>query len=184
MHCSANIVKVSWPVLMTGLYAGVVQTVEEWETVYLIASLIHFAGVTFYGIFASGEKQPWADPPDDDDIVTPPPVKSPPPLPPPQQPPSAAAVVRSNHGQIHLMTTISSHLRQSRAHHRCHHHNSHRQRRPPLQQRLRVLLKCRRTARRRHSESCTRPRWKWCRYRRYRLMTSVRTALSENAISS
>jgi len=66
--------------------------VEEWETVFLIASLIHFAGVTFYGIFASGEKQPWADPPEDDDIATPPATKSPPPLPPPQeqQPPSAA----------------------------------------------------------------------------------------------
>lgn len=58
---------------------------------FLIASLIHFAGVTFYGIFASGEKQPWADPPEDDDVCTPPPVKSPPPPPPqPQQPPSAA----------------------------------------------------------------------------------------------
>lgn len=66
------------------------QTVEEWETVFLIASLIHFAGVTFYGIFASGEKQPWADPPDEDDVGTPPAAKSPPPpLPPPQpqQPP-------------------------------------------------------------------------------------------------
>ena len=30
---------------------------------FLIASLIHFGGVIFYGLFASGEKQPWADPP-------------------------------------------------------------------------------------------------------------------------
>ncbi len=29
---------------------------------FLIASLIHFGGVIFYGLFASGEKQPWADP--------------------------------------------------------------------------------------------------------------------------
>ncbi|GFR69333.1 vesicular glutamate transporter [Elysia marginata] len=36
---------------------------SEWQYVFLIASLIHFAGVIFYGIFASGEKQPWADPP-------------------------------------------------------------------------------------------------------------------------
>ncbi|CAF4695761.1 unnamed protein product, partial [Didymodactylos carnosus] len=35
---------------------------EEWAHVFLIASLIHFAGVIFYGIFASGEKQPWAEP--------------------------------------------------------------------------------------------------------------------------
>lgn len=46
---------------MSSLYLP--QTVGEWETVFLIASLIHFAGVTFYGIFASGEKQWWADPP-------------------------------------------------------------------------------------------------------------------------
>lgn len=59
---------------------------------FLIASLIHFAGVTFYGIFASGEKQPWADPPEDDEVGTPSVLKSPPPLPPPQQPPSAHGV--------------------------------------------------------------------------------------------
>ncbi|XP_055336533.1 vesicular glutamate transporter 1-like [Paramacrobiotus metropolitanus] len=36
---------------------------EEWEKVFLIAAVIHICGVIFYGIFASGEKQPWADPP-------------------------------------------------------------------------------------------------------------------------
>uniref|UniRef100_A0A8D2NDR6 Major facilitator superfamily (MFS) profile domain-containing protein n=1 Tax=Zonotrichia albicollis TaxID=44394 RepID=A0A8D2NDR6_ZONAL len=30
--------------------------------VFLIAALVHYGGVIFYGIFASGEKQPWADP--------------------------------------------------------------------------------------------------------------------------
>lgn len=40
-----------------------VQAPAQWQTVFLIASLIHFAGVIFYAIFASGEKQPWADPP-------------------------------------------------------------------------------------------------------------------------
>lgn len=43
-------------------------TPKEWSHVFLIASLIHFAGVTFYGIFASGEKQPWADPKDEDNL--------------------------------------------------------------------------------------------------------------------
>ncbi len=43
---------------------------SEWAHVFLIASLIHFGGVIFYGMFASGEKQPWAEP-------------SPPPPPPP-----------------------------------------------------------------------------------------------------
>lgn len=40
-----------------------VQTIEEWQDVFIIAGLIHFCGVIFYGIFASGELQPWAEPP-------------------------------------------------------------------------------------------------------------------------
>ncbi|XP_064482484.1 vesicular glutamate transporter 2-like [Ornithodoros turicata] len=36
---------------------------SRWEKVFLIASLIHFGGVIFYAIFASGEKQYWAEPP-------------------------------------------------------------------------------------------------------------------------
>ncbi|XP_077994605.1 vesicular glutamate transporter 2-like [Glandiceps talaboti] len=39
------------------------ETPKEWSRVYLISSLIHFSGVIFYGLFASGEKQKWADPP-------------------------------------------------------------------------------------------------------------------------
>eukprot|EP00062_Callorhinchus_milii_P027535 gi/632990948/ref/XP_007884405.1/ PREDICTED: vesicular glutamate transporter 1-like [Callorhinchus milii] len=35
---------------------------EEWQYVFLIASLVHYGGVIFYGLFASGEKQPWAEP--------------------------------------------------------------------------------------------------------------------------
>ncbi|CAH1785833.1 unnamed protein product [Owenia fusiformis] len=59
------------------------KTSKEWETVFLIASLVHFSGVVFYAIFASGEKQPWAEPqntvggyqqwgddPDDDPCMT------------------------------------------------------------------------------------------------------------------
>ncbi|XP_013419304.1 vesicular glutamate transporter 2 isoform X2 [Lingula anatina] len=41
------------------------KTAKSWEYVFLTASLVHFAGITFYGIFASGERQPWADPPHD-----------------------------------------------------------------------------------------------------------------------
>jgi ACS family sodium-dependent inorganic phosphate cotransporter-like MFS transporter 6/7/8 len=40
---------------------------SEWAHVFLIASLIHFGGVIFYGMFASGEKQPWAEPPTTND---------------------------------------------------------------------------------------------------------------------
>jgi hypothetical protein len=47
------------------VYDSVSQSVEEWETVFLIASLVHFSGVLFYALFASGEKQPWADPEED-----------------------------------------------------------------------------------------------------------------------
>lgn len=44
------------------------QTKIEWSHIIMIASGLHFFGVTFYGIFASGEKQPWADPPKTEDI--------------------------------------------------------------------------------------------------------------------
>ncbi|ELU12188.1 hypothetical protein CAPTEDRAFT_177109 [Capitella teleta] len=44
---------------------------KEWEYVFLIASMVHFAGVIFYAIFASGEKQPWADPPEEEKPTTP-----------------------------------------------------------------------------------------------------------------
>ena len=31
---------------------------------FIIASMVHYTGVIFYAIFASGEKQEWADPED------------------------------------------------------------------------------------------------------------------------
>ena len=43
------------------------QTADNWEAVFIIASCVHFAGVAFYAFFASGEKQPWADPPPGED---------------------------------------------------------------------------------------------------------------------
>uniref|UniRef100_A0A0K0DTI7 MFS domain-containing protein n=2 Tax=Strongyloides stercoralis TaxID=6248 RepID=A0A0K0DTI7_STRER len=33
-----------------------------WVKVFLLASLIHFTGITFYGVYASGELQDWAEP--------------------------------------------------------------------------------------------------------------------------
>uniref|UniRef100_A0A914HVT9 Major facilitator superfamily (MFS) profile domain-containing protein n=1 Tax=Globodera rostochiensis TaxID=31243 RepID=A0A914HVT9_GLORO len=33
-----------------------------WVTVFLLASLIHFTGITFYAVYASGELQEWAEP--------------------------------------------------------------------------------------------------------------------------
>ncbi|XP_031677926.1 vesicular glutamate transporter 3-like isoform X2 [Oncorhynchus kisutch] len=34
----------------------------EWQHVFVIASMVHYTGVIFYAIFASGDKQDWADP--------------------------------------------------------------------------------------------------------------------------
>ena len=42
------------------------QSADEWQVVFIIASCVHFAGIIFYGIFASGEKQPWAEPPEEE----------------------------------------------------------------------------------------------------------------------
>lgn len=35
---------------------------QSWQNLFTIAGSIHLAGVLFYGIFASGERQPWAEP--------------------------------------------------------------------------------------------------------------------------
>lgn len=35
---------------------------ESWKIVFILAAIVHFSGVIFYGIFASGELQPWAEP--------------------------------------------------------------------------------------------------------------------------
>uniref|UniRef100_H2ZMF2 Major facilitator superfamily (MFS) profile domain-containing protein n=1 Tax=Ciona savignyi TaxID=51511 RepID=H2ZMF2_CIOSA len=42
------------------------ETEEDWKVVFVIASCIHFSGVIFYAFFASGERQPWADPPQEE----------------------------------------------------------------------------------------------------------------------
>ncbi|ELT91388.1 hypothetical protein CAPTEDRAFT_21080 [Capitella teleta] len=36
-------------------------TKEEWRIIFYIAGVIYCCGAVFYGIFASGERQPWAD---------------------------------------------------------------------------------------------------------------------------
>ncbi|CAB3380348.1 Hypothetical predicted protein [Cloeon dipterum] len=35
---------------------------ESWRTAFILAACVHFFGVTFYAIFASGELQSWAEP--------------------------------------------------------------------------------------------------------------------------
>lgn len=44
------------------LFSCVLQTQQSWSTVFILAAVIHYVGVIFYGIFASGELQPWAEP--------------------------------------------------------------------------------------------------------------------------
>lgn len=36
------------------------QNPAQWQIVFYIASAIYLGGAVFYGIFASGERQPWA----------------------------------------------------------------------------------------------------------------------------
>ncbi|XP_026814903.1 vesicular glutamate transporter 1-like [Rhopalosiphum maidis] len=38
------------------------KTRQSWSEVFILAAVIHYIGVIFYGIFASGELQPWAEP--------------------------------------------------------------------------------------------------------------------------
>lgn len=38
------------------------QTRQSWSEVFILAAVIHYIGVIFYGVFASGELQPWAEP--------------------------------------------------------------------------------------------------------------------------
>ncbi|CAG9770536.1 unnamed protein product [Ceutorhynchus assimilis] len=51
---------------ITGYIVKSPPTVEQWRTVYFIAAAIYLFGAVFYGIFASGELQPWAVVKDDD----------------------------------------------------------------------------------------------------------------------
>lgn len=37
--------------------------------IFIIASCIHAFGVVFYALFASGERQEWADPPEEEEIM-------------------------------------------------------------------------------------------------------------------
>lgn len=37
------------------------KAITEWREVFLMGATVHFVGITIYGIFASGDLQPWAD---------------------------------------------------------------------------------------------------------------------------
>ncbi|RZC34300.1 vesicular glutamate transporter 1 [Asbolus verrucosus] len=38
------------------------RTREQWRIVFIVSAIIHYVGIVFYAIFASGELQEWADP--------------------------------------------------------------------------------------------------------------------------
>ena len=78
------------------------QTAAEWEGVFIIAGMIHFCGVIFYAIFASGELQDWAEPPAAASI------DPTPGQPPPSLPPTAAnTVVAGAPGGAITTTTVT-----------------------------------------------------------------------------
>ena len=51
-----------WYVLLCNVSLLQFNMQKEWRWVFLIAAIIHYLGIIFYGIFASGEKQDWANP--------------------------------------------------------------------------------------------------------------------------
>ena len=59
---------------MSLLSGSFVKKPEEWQTVFVIAAVIHFLGVIFYALFASGELQPWAEPSKEDEDEPPAPA--------------------------------------------------------------------------------------------------------------
>ncbi|XP_026804633.1 vesicular glutamate transporter 1 [Rhopalosiphum maidis] len=52
------------PGIVSPMLAGIIvqnKSAEEWQWVFLISSGIYMFGAVFYAIFASGERQPWAE---------------------------------------------------------------------------------------------------------------------------
>lgn len=47
---------------IVNMLIGEEHTMEKWREVFILSACIHYAGVIFYAVFASGELQSWADP--------------------------------------------------------------------------------------------------------------------------
>jgi ACS family sodium-dependent inorganic phosphate cotransporter len=47
--------------LMVMTYLCFAQQASEWQIVFYIASAIYLVGAVIYGVFASGERQSWAE---------------------------------------------------------------------------------------------------------------------------
>lgn len=42
---------------------------DGWSKAFALAATIHLAGIIFYAVFASGELQPWGEPPTDPNMI-------------------------------------------------------------------------------------------------------------------
>jgi len=58
-NCIATLPGIFSPILVG--FITVDETQEQWQIVFFIAASVYLFGLVFYAIFASGEKQPWAD---------------------------------------------------------------------------------------------------------------------------
>lgn len=51
-------------------YYYLFQTAAEWNTVFVITAAIYLVGAVIYGLFASGELQPWAKKPKNENAIS------------------------------------------------------------------------------------------------------------------
>lgn len=52
--------QLQYPVIKHVIYYRSLQSLRDWQHVFIVTGCAHLAGVVFYGIFASGSLQPWA----------------------------------------------------------------------------------------------------------------------------
>lgn len=62
IRCPVIVNLYAWSRMFTVIFANRLQTRQSWSEVFILAAVIHYIGVVFYGIFASGELQSWAEP--------------------------------------------------------------------------------------------------------------------------
>lgn len=58
---SRSIVEIFFVFKILYFFCVYVKDADSWVAVFIVAACVHFFGVTFYGIFCSGELQPWAE---------------------------------------------------------------------------------------------------------------------------
>lgn len=58
-NCVATIPGIVSPVVSGAIVIN--KSASEWQIVFFITAGIYLGGAIFYGLFASGERQPWAE---------------------------------------------------------------------------------------------------------------------------